>query len=136
MSIDVALFSRLTGHAGLSALIGTRAFPGALPQSTSYPALVYARAGGARHQAMGAYTGLSSLRYQVDVWASTAASLHAVRAQVLAALDRWRQSGPPVVQDTYCTVLFETVEDAPRSDGKSTLLHRGTIEAVIHVEES
>ena len=41
MSIESAITTRLTSHAGLSALIGARAYADNAPQSPTYPYVVF-----------------------------------------------------------------------------------------------
>ena len=89
MTIEEALKSRLTSYAGLAALIGSRAFPMALPENPTLPAVVYQRISGTREQALGGSTGLARPRFQVIVWATTYAQARAAATQVRLALDGW-----------------------------------------------
>lgn len=89
MSVWGALQARLTGYAGLSALVGTRVYLGHLPQNVTLPAVSYSAVGEERTHAWGADSDVIALRVQVDCWATTAASVRAVSDQVIAALSRW-----------------------------------------------
>lgn len=107
MTIETELYTRLTTHAGLSALIGTRAYPLHLPQKPTLPAVTYARVSATRVSAMGADTGLVRPRFQIDVWAEKYITQGAktgareVAEQVRAALQRWSTASGTIVQDTY-----------------------------------
>lgn len=89
MSIWGALQNRLTGYAGLAALVGTRSYLGHLPQSATLPAVSYSQVGEARTHAWGADADVIALPLQVDTWATSVAGVRAVADQVVAALSRW-----------------------------------------------
>ena len=107
MTIETELYTRLTTHAGLSALIGTRAYPLHLPQKPTLPAVTYHRVSAIRVSAMGADTGLVRPRFQIDVWAEeyitqgATTGAREVAEQVRAALQRWSTSSGTIVQDSY-----------------------------------
>lgn len=106
MSLESVLYSRLSGFAGLTALVGTRIYPSVLPQDVQYPAVSFHRIGGQPIPAAGSDPALKPLRVQVDCWAQDGASAPgttdaydsaaSVAAQVLAALRRWRNAGSGV----------------------------------------
>lgn len=100
--LEEALVSALEGHAGLSALIGSRIYPLMIPQGAALPAVTYQRVSGERIHAMVDDPGLASPRIQVDAWGSTYASAKAVAAQVIDCLQRWSGTAETVVvQDSY-----------------------------------
>lgn len=89
-TVEESLFSRLSGYAGLTALIGSgsscRAWPWVLRESCTLPALVWDEVAGEYHSTFAASPTLKRARYQVSAWAETSAGAAAVRAQVVAAL--------------------------------------------------
>ena len=108
MSLESVIYSRLSGYAGLTALVSTRIFPDALPPDVTYPAVSFWRSGPSRPlPAMGSDPALLAIPLQVDCWAqntdpgqtSARTAAQAIGVQVLAALQRWRSSGDGV-QDT------------------------------------
>jgi Protein of unknown function (DUF3168) len=101
MTIEEAFVARLDGTAAVTAINGGRIYPGFLPQRVIYPAVVYQLVGNARPSAFGSDTGLARPRYQFDCWAKTMAETVALAAELRKALQRWRQVGPPEVQDTF-----------------------------------
>lgn len=111
MSVETEIFSRLSGFAGLSALVGTRIGPNILPQSTTYPAISYRRVSAERASAMGADPGNVRARFQVDVFAETYASARAVAEQVRQALQRWTNNSGTVIQGTYYLNEVDLYED-------------------------
>lgn len=90
MTIDEALFTRLSTHAGVAALVATRIYPILMPQNTTLPAITKQRISGPRVQSLVGSSGLAYPRYQVDAWASTYDGAKAVADQVRAALDGFR----------------------------------------------
>jgi len=127
--IEDAIFTRLTTHAGLSALIGTRAYPLQAPQNAATPFLVYQRVSAQRISAMGNDTGLARGRFQVSCFASTYSSAKDVAAQARAALQRWRGTvNGTTIQDTY----FENDVDVYNP---GTLIYHVAIDVEIIYEE-
>jgi hypothetical protein len=88
-SVESWIYSRLTGFAGLSALIGTRLYPVVLPENATYPAISYRRIDAPNvaqtHEATPA--GLARPRFQFDCWGTTATSAKAVGEQCRLALE-------------------------------------------------
>ena len=86
MIIEEALYTYLSTHAGLSALVSTRVYPVVMPQGCTLPAVTYQKIDGPRVHAMGSDAGLAHPRFQVSCWGSTYKSTKDVAAQVRAAL--------------------------------------------------
>lgn len=140
--LSEAVFNRLTTYSGLSALIGTRAYPLRLPQqptaaaaAAALPAVTYRVVSAERFSAMG-YVDKPDVgtRLQVDVWSDTA--YHATRGmkqvakQVRAALTRWNGTyAGVVILDTYFEVEVEYYE--PEVDAT----HRVAIDFRVFYEE-
>lgn len=88
--LEEALYARLSGFAGLSALVGSRIYPLRAPQTAALPLVVFQRISTIRWSAFGSDTGLARPRIQVTAWATTAMAAKSVKEQVRAALQRWR----------------------------------------------
>ena len=111
MSIEALIYTRLSGFAGLAALVGTRIYPNVAPQNVAAPYIVYRRVTAGRPGAMQADTGIVRGRFQVDVFDGTFDGAAAVREQIRQALQRWRSAGPPVVQATFLDTQIDLYED-------------------------
>ena len=111
MSVESELYTRLTTHAGLSALVVLRVFPGHLPQGATLPAISYSRVSAGRPSAMGTDIGLVEARFQIDVWDDDYLGLVAVKEQVRAALQRWSTSSGTIVRDTFFENEIDLYED-------------------------
>lgn len=114
MSVETVLYDRGRAHAGLSALIGTRLYPGVLPQKCTYPAVNYSRVFASRVSAMGADTGLVRARFQFDIWADTYAVARAIAEQVRLCYQRWSNTAGTVIQDIYFVGEVDLYEDETR----------------------
>jgi hypothetical protein len=88
VSIESSLFSALTTHAGLSALIAARLYPDAMPQGAILPCVVYQRISTPRFQVLGSTQAVvvSKPRFQFSCWALSASGALAVAAQLRTAL--------------------------------------------------
>lgn len=102
-TIEEALFSRLTGLAGLSALIGSRVYPCLLPQGTEKPACYYEIDQTRRESTDQADENYRITDLTVTVVADSYRSAKAVTEQVELALARWTQSMPVEVIETLVT---------------------------------
>lgn len=86
MAAEDALYTLLSGAAGVTALVSTRIYPDVLPEDCAYPAVVFAR------QSTEPYLGIGNQVFGTDVglaigcWATTRTSADAVAAAVEAAL--------------------------------------------------
>ncbi len=97
-----AVRTRLTAHAGTTALIGTRAFFDMLPQNPTLPASVVQQISGPGISAMGSDVGVLVARIQVKANASTRAGAQALAVQQKAALKRYSgTSASVVVHDSF-----------------------------------
>lgn len=87
MGIEAAIHGKLTGHATVAALVGTRVYPQIIPQTAALPCLTYRQVTGrhARHMA-GPETAVYS-GWQINCWASTPLAAAALADAVRIALD-------------------------------------------------
>ena len=91
MSIESRLYTQLTTHSGLTALIAKRATQVQLPQTPTLPAVTYLRVSTVpvvtRSDGAPPY---SQARFQIDGWATTFDGMIALRKQIRAAMGAWR----------------------------------------------
>lgn len=129
MSIRSQIYSRLSGYAGLTALVSTRIYPALIPQGAAMPAVTFTLVSATRPSAFGSDPGRVRARFQVDCWSDQAAGSTSgadlVAEQVRAALQRWRtSSGSPEIFDSFIENSFETYEP-------ETKIHRVSIDIII-----
>lgn len=100
MSIDSAIYTRMSGFAGLSALVSTRIYPaGDVPQNATYPLCTYSQISGVRGYVMGGQSEFVDARFQVDSWGETSISVRAVAEQVRLGLSTYHGTSDSVVID-------------------------------------
>lgn len=101
MSIDTALFDRLSNHAGLSALVGAgsiaRIYPILAPQNVADPYVVYTMISNSAVGALAADTDFEIPRYQVSAWSQNVDTARAVGDQIKDALKRYSGTNDSVV---------------------------------------
>lgn len=86
MSAPADLRTYLLANAGVSALIGTRMYPNALPQGATLPAVVYYLISSTHVQSLGGITAAGTCRVQLDCYAATRLAADGVSAPIVAAL--------------------------------------------------
>ena len=118
-SIDSALYTRLSGFAGLAALVSTRIYPPLAPQNATYPLVTYQQISAIRPYAMGTQIGLVQARFQLDSWAETSPGARAVSEQVRLALSNYSGTSDTIVIN-HCELVNEQRGD-PEDQGE---LHR------------
>ena len=118
-TIDSALFSRLSGHAGLKALVSSRIYPPPAPQNAAYPLVTYQEIDRQPIHVMGGTAGVVHIRCQIDCWAETLAAAKAVAAQVAAALDNYSGTSDGIVIKNS---FLESGQSSPYDDSEG--LHR------------
>lgn len=87
--IDDAIYSRLSGYSGLSALVDDRIWPGVAKQGAALPYATFHEITTTPTNAMGADIPPTEMRLQVSIFDDNAPGCRAVAAQVKAALSRY-----------------------------------------------
>jgi len=85
-TVEAALVARLTGDAGVTALVGSRVYPQVVPQDAAMPALAYQRISETPEYSHTGFSSLSRTRFQITIEADTMASVKAVAQAVRIAL--------------------------------------------------
>ena len=87
MTPEVAVRTHLIADPAVYALVGTRIYPDELPQSPTFPALVYFRASAMPEGlTQDSHVGPERPRLQIDAWATSRAQTDQVYIAVKAAL--------------------------------------------------
>lgn len=104
--------SRLTSHAGLSALVSTRVYPKKLPQEVTYPCLVYEVSNRSEYPTMGSNADQSRKRITVRGYDTSYSGVKSLEAQIKAALDRYTgTSDGTTIDGSYLENMIDTYED-------------------------
>jgi len=89
-SVRGDLYTKLNADVALTALVGTRIYPLHAPASAAKPYVVIGLVSDVPAHHMGSATGLTEVRAQVDVFAATSVSLHAVIDAIRNDIDGFR----------------------------------------------
>jgi len=128
MAFQEDLYTRLSGFAGLTALVGTRIYPNKFRQGTrQQSAIRYARIASERESTMSVDVGFVRETYQFDIVAATYSAARAIEKQLLAAIQRWRDAGIGL-QDTFIGSVNDDWDD-------ETEQHRIRVDAEFIVNE-
>lgn len=118
--IGMTLSARLLSFTALAALVGTRVFPGFLPQGTAKPAIYFEQTGFSSVSAMATDAEIENTNWDVCIIADSYASMKAVQAKAKAAVQRWATTTGFIVKDTFIEDIYDGFVD-------ETQEHLGTI---------
>lgn len=98
MSLDSAIYGKLTGTAGISNLVSTRVYPVLAPAGASMPAITYQRISTVEYTSHDGPSGLVRARYEIVAWSSTNVAARTLADLIRVTLDctAWVQSSDTV----------------------------------------
>lgn len=101
-TVESVLFDRVTGYAGVAALMGTRLYPAALPADVTLPCMSYKRTAAERTAVFGGVNaGPVMATFEFTCWATTHLGVRALADQLRQALDRWATTTGVTVEDVF-----------------------------------
>jgi len=106
-TIEKAIRSILIADTTVKA-ITTRCYPGVIPQSPTYPLIVYYKVTGMRDHHLQGPSGLAHPRFQVEAWATTYDAAKALANAIREALDGYSGTQGTVV---IGSILIESERD-------------------------
>jgi len=121
MTLEDALFSYLSGFAGLNALTGTRIYLGKAPEAAEKPYIVYQKISGPRIHSMGRDPSLRRPRYQFTAWDKTLVGAKKVSAQVLEAFKDYKNQLMGGVNGVYVQAVLCENDGIDHYDPESKL---------------
>lgn len=95
--IENGIQNRLSGFAGLIALVGTRIYASHLPQTPTFPCVAYRKVGGMPRQLLSASTTMYDTDIEIGCFAKSYDSANSVAEQVVSALHRYSGTNDSVV---------------------------------------
>jgi len=90
VSIEDAIYSRLSTFAGLIALTSARIYPLLAPQTVATPFVAYQRISGSPESLLTSDTNVRRDRWQITCFSPAYSEVTSVADQVLLALQRWQ----------------------------------------------
>lgn len=88
MSIESAVYTRLAGYAGVSALVGTRIYPLYLPQTPTYPCIAYRKQDATPISLLSADTNIIESRFEIGSFSNTFDQMISLENEVRLAMQR------------------------------------------------
>lgn len=128
--VEKAIYSKLSGDADVSGLVSSRIYPVNLPQTPTYPAIVYSRVSGQRAHSLSGASNIASPRVQVDAFATTYSGAKDLAAKIRAALNGFRGT---VAGITIHGIFLESDNDIFDDDFE---IYRITSDYFIHYKET
>jgi hypothetical protein len=135
-----ALYTILSGFAGLTALVSTRIYPRRAPQEVTAPYVIFQRISTIRDHSHSGPSGLANPRYQFDAYAATPEEADAISDQIRLALDGYTGTvtsgeSPALFPDVWIQGIFAEDERDITFDDKAEL-HRTSSDFFIFHRES
>lgn len=84
-----ALHSLLIGSSAIVSLVDSRIYPIVLPTDGIFPAITYQRISSIPTYSLSSNVGVTTSRMEIDAWASTYQSAHALADAILSAIDNY-----------------------------------------------
>lgn len=109
MSVESSFYSLLSGAGGVTALVGTRIYPDALPEKCAYPAIVFARTRTDEVRSVSGQVFGADVDLSVGCWAETRTAADEVAVAIEALLgSTWVRAARESAMDPE-TGLFATI---------------------------
>ena len=100
VDFEIVLLRTLREDAGLSALVGSKVFPLAIPAGNYLPCVTFQRLGGRPANTLAGPSGLEEIDLQIDVWARDYDEAKAIAKAVRSAMPpRGPQFGAHLIED-------------------------------------
>ena len=113
-TLDEGLWSHIVADANVSAIIGQRCFPNAVPQGEQMPAAVYQLISSEHDETMDGASGLATARYQISAWAATRREAKMLADALRLRLQSYRgMLGSVEVQDISLAARRDVFEPSP-----------------------
>lgn len=118
MKAEKVVYERLTTHAGVSGLVGTRVYPLVLPQNPTYPCIMYQRVSSSRVQGVHSDPGMAQVTVRIVCLDHEYNDVKALAEQVRLALERYGSSiaGTLIAGVNVYDILMGSEADAYEED--------------------
>ena len=134
MSVDDAIYSRLSGNSAVRAIVDDRIYPDRTPQDTALPKIVFTTISQGRAPNTSGASGVTNPRIQIDCWADSNAGAFALADAVRLALDGYRGTVASVVIRSCFLDSERKAIVEPRDGGEQRIYGRSLDFNIWHLE--
>lgn len=135
MSVQSAIYTRLSGEVRITNLVGTRIYPNVAPLSAVKPYITFFIISEEHEHHMGGASGLAHPTVQFDIWADSNQDAEAIAEQIRDVCDGYRGTVDSVNIRRMHLESRQTGITAPL-DGSDAAVHRVTVDYSMSVLES
>ncbi len=135
MSIEEGLVAQLIGDSAVSAIIGSKVHPGAIPQGGDLPAIVYSLTSSVREVDLDGPSDFVQSRLRVDCWHTSYSGSKTLASAVRAALNGIGLASPKTLgSEPVQLVYLDNENDLPSFEGDQRDYRVSQDWIVIHLE--
>lgn len=128
MTLNAALYAKLTGTTAIAALIDARAYPLLAPTSAAFPRVTFQRISGAPAHHLRGVSALETVHMQIDAYDDDAAGATALAVQIKTALDMQYGVVWGTVQIDSCSLENEHDLIEPPADASDAGIYHVTLD--------
>lgn len=134
-SIRQSIYTFLTGHGLITAIVGTNIFYGYAPSGTPSPFIVYQQIDSIPEHHQGGDSGMGRTRIQIDCYSTDADQTETLAHAVRRALDGYRDSiGSTFINAITLENRLDGMEGP--SDGSEIRTFRSTLDFIVYHDET
>jgi hypothetical protein len=115
MTVEEAVYSRLSGGSAVQAIVGSKIYPLVAPQSASLPFLIYQESSHNRMRRLNGSTVMREFRMRIDGYATSYTTAKSLRDAVLGRLVNYN--------GTISNVVIEDIDQEDTSDEHLPPIH-------------
>jgi hypothetical protein len=130
MSLETGLYAALAADGTVAGLVGTRIYPGIMPQGVTYPAISYQRISTVRTNMLSGVDDFTQVRIQIDCWDDGYSDVKTLANAVVSAIDGATALDTQAIQHCH----LESMMDLPQVDG-DRVEHRVSMDFIIYLNE-
>lgn len=135
MSLESEVYSYLSSQTAITNIVGTRIYPLVMPESGTYPALVYSLVPSSYQHRLSGSNGIAEARFQFDALTTSLSESDALIEAVRQALQGYQGT---LDQDECISSVLNTVQDLTQTpvDGSDNRIYRKMADFTLRIRVS
>lgn len=125
--IEQDVYTQLSNHAGLTALVGVKIYPLIAPQGAQAPFVVYQKVSRIPAYSHSGYSTYQKVRLQISCFAETYLEAKNIAAQVVDAMETW--------PDANAKVMSVFLDDETDIYDERTMLYHVPVDFIVEYGE-